>query len=103
MPGMSGANMERRDILRLPRYRKAMNRNEVLARIAREAQTYYLPAAIALDAYADILADLADKLDRDDLEALIAIGTVLMGQAGPDPQDAPAENKSPRLVLHRSR
>lgn len=39
-----------------------MDRNDVLARIACEARTYHLPATTALDAYADILADLADGL-----------------------------------------
>ncbi|EEF23449.1 conserved hypothetical protein, partial [Ricinus communis] len=58
-----------------------MNKNEILARIESEAATYYLPATTALDAYIDILAGLAARLDDDDLGALIAIGTVLTRQA----------------------
>lgn len=61
-----------------------MNKDDILARISREAQSYYLPAATALDAYVDILQELAGTLDSDDLEALIAIGTVLFRCAALD-------------------
>lgn len=55
----------------------------MLARIAKEAQTYHLPADTALQAYADILSELAGRIDCDDLAALIAIGTVLIRHVGP--------------------
>lgn len=58
-----------------------MSKTDILARIEREAATYHLPAATALDAFADILADLAGQIEPDDMSALIAIGTVLMKQA----------------------
>jgi hypothetical protein len=80
-----------------------MDSNDVRARIAQEAKTYHLPAGTALQAYADILADLSDRLDRDDLDALIAIGTVLIRHAEPDALDKPAEEPRLRLVLQRPR
>jgi hypothetical protein len=80
---------------------KTMDRNDVLARIAQEAQTYHLPAGTALRAYVDILVDLSDKLDHDDLEALIAIGTVLIRHAEPDTLDKSAQEPRLRLVLQR--
>ncbi|WP_321900145.1 hypothetical protein [Paraburkholderia heleia] len=60
-----------------------MNKKDILARISHEAQSYHLPAATALDTYAEILAELASTLDSNDLEALIAIGTVLLRAVHP--------------------
>jgi hypothetical protein len=85
---------------------KAMKKNDVLARIAQEAQTYHLPADTALSAYADILAELAGRIDADDLEALIAIGTVLMRlpePVTPAHPDSSEDDQWLRLVPSRPR
>jgi hypothetical protein len=59
-----------------------MNAQEILQLIECDANSFYLAAADALKAFAEILAEQADHLRADDLTTLIAIGSVLHREAG---------------------
>jgi hypothetical protein len=65
-----------------------MTAQEILDLIEHDASSFRVAATDALEAFAEILAELATRISADDLTTLVAIGSVIYRDANAQPDAA---------------